>query len=86
MTTIETDTVTLPSYWASAIINGDYSGMTDDEEARCQHELDKLADEGWDVVDCTEESTRFTWSYRLYDTLADCSGGEVMDYTVIRRR
>jgi hypothetical protein len=82
--THETDTVTLPSYWASAIINGDYSGMDDDETKRCDYELEQLAADGWNVVDCDTDSTRFTWSYRLYDTQADFCGGEVMDYTVIR--
>jgi hypothetical protein len=29
MTTIKHGTVDLPAYWASALVNGDYSGMTD---------------------------------------------------------
>ncbi len=27
--TIEHDTVTLPAYWASALVNGDYSSLKD---------------------------------------------------------
>lgn len=34
------------------------------------------------VIDCEESSEHFTWSYRMYDTLADCEGGEVARFTV----
>jgi hypothetical protein len=44
---IETDTVTLPSYWASALINGDYSGLNDNESSRCDAAVDELARGGW---------------------------------------
>ena len=42
MTTIETITYTLPAHWASALINGDESGFSDEEsealEAWLNHE------------------------------------------------
>ena len=80
------DTTTLPAYWASALINGDYSGLEDEAEAaRCAAKVEELADDGWSIVSCEDEA-RFTWSYNLYDTGADCSGGDVLDYTIIRSK
>lgn len=77
------DTITLPAYWASALINGDYSGMADEAEAeRCAAAEQELADDGWSIVGCDDEY-RFTWSYRLYDAGADCDGGNVLDYTIL---
>jgi hypothetical protein len=43
---IEVDTVTLPAYWASALINGDFSGLESNEAERCQAAVDELA-QGW---------------------------------------
>lgn len=83
--TIETDTVTLPACWASALINSDYSGIPECEVDRASAAVHRLAYEGWQIADC-EEDSRFTWSYRLYDPLADCDGGNVLDYTIIRRK
>ena len=80
---MEMDTVTLPSYWASALINGDYSSLDAQEGARVKALVAQYAKEGWTFEDCTDEP-RFTWSYDLYDTGATCSGGEVLDYTVLR--
>lgn len=87
---IETDTVTLPAYWASAIVNGDYSSFTlhddggDAETAACDSALEALADDGWRVVSTVEDSERFTWSFDLYGGTA--SGGDVCDYVVHRVR
>lgn len=78
-----TDTITLPAYWASALVNGDFSSLTPDEENRCREEIRRLDSEGWSVVSC-EDETRFSWSYQLYDPGADCRGGDVLDYTIIR--
>lgn len=42
--TLEIIESTAPSHWASAVINGDYSGMEDSDIAQC---------DGWlDWVDC----------------------------------
>ena len=88
---IETDTITLPSYWASALVNGDYSGLSDDSEVkRVNATIDRLAADGWHVVSTADDDDgnsvepRFTWHYRLYDPGADCSGGEVLDYVLLR--
>lgn len=85
---IETDTVTLPAAWACALINGDYTGFdyngADEAEAqRCEAAEAALAADGWSIVDCADEP-RFTNMYRLYDAGADFTGGDVLDYTVLR--
>jgi len=87
---MDTDTITLPAYWASALVNGDYSGLDGDEAARCERAENELAARGWRVVDVTRgedgeaEESRFTWSYGLYDPDAGVSGGDVLNYTMIR--
>jgi hypothetical protein len=80
------DKVTLPAYWNTALINGDFSGLEDHdaaEAARCRAIIAQYAAEGWHFVDCEDEA-HFTWSYNLYDTGADCRGGDVLEYTIIR--
>jgi hypothetical protein len=80
---METDTVTLPEYWASALINGDFSGLDVGEAERCRGAVATLAAEGWSFVGCEDEG-RFTWHYALYDVGADCKGGSVLEYTIAR--
>jgi hypothetical protein len=70
--------ITGPSYWASYLINGDASGITPEEKAHADAWLAR--NEVLNVVDCEEEG-RFTRHYQLYDPLADCTGGDVIDYT-----
>lgn len=54
MTAIKTQTYTLPAHWASALINGDTSGMEDAEEKEMDVWLD-AEKPGW-CVDCTDEA------------------------------
>ncbi len=95
MSKIETDTVTLPACWASALINGDESSFSLDDDggdaeiAAIDAALAPLTAEGWFVVDVardeeTGESQEpwFTWSYDLYGGTA--KGGEVLDYVIMR--
>ncbi len=79
---MKTDTITLPAAWACALINGDYTGLDNDEAQRCENAESDLADCGWSVVDCGDAC--FTWHYRQYDCGADCSGGDVCDYTIAK--
>lgn len=93
---IETSTVTLPAYWASALVNGDTSSfsLNDDggaeELAAMNTQIDALASAGWRVVDvCRDEDgdaqdPRFTWSYAVHGGTA--SGGDVLDYVILRER
>jgi len=83
--TIEVDTVTLPSYWASALVNGDYSSLTTLETARLEAELAKLAP--WYVVDVARDDNGEAYEPRftsLYDPDSGFTGGEVMDYVIHR--
>lgn len=82
----ETLTITLPDYWASYIINGDASGLTEDERAICDRAIERECGDDWTIVDVSDDGLRFTWSYRLYNPEADCDGGSVVDYTAIRIR
>ena len=83
-TKIETNMITLPAAWATALMADDYSTLAGDEANRCLRQAASLAREGWDVVDCEDEA-RFTWLYHIYDKEAECEGGDVLDYTLIRR-
>lgn len=81
---VDTLTITAPSYWASAIINGDSSALSNAEDERCTKFLNDLSADGWTIVDAKEGTERFTNSYHLYDRGAGVSGGDVMDYQAIR--
>lgn len=90
------DTVTLPAYWASALINGDYSSfsLNDDggaaEIADLKREVAALAAEGWQIVDVARDEDgnvrdpRFTWQFSLYG--GNCAGGDVLDYVIHNHR
>lgn len=71
MTKRNTATGTAPSHWASYFINGDASGMTDDEIAQADRFAEWL---GGDIVDC--EDAGFMWAHdarRVCGALAaDC--------------
>lgn len=79
---MKTDTIILPAYWATALINGDWRGLDTAEAARCRKIEHELHLDGWNIVDVGEEF--FTWSYKLYDAGANCSGGTVAEYTILR--
>lgn len=77
---IESDTVTGPAHWASYLINGDDSGMTDEEIAACNAWQKKL--EPWYVVSTADDDEpRFTNSYDIHSG-TDIRGGSVIDYVV----
>ena len=76
--TLEIETGTAPSYWASYFINGDSSGMDDDDIAQADAFAEWL---GGNIVDCTSEESddhpgfmRWHDAARVAGTLAaDCS-------------
>lgn len=70
--------ITGPACWASYLVNGDASGIDTTEREHADAWL--LLNEVANVVDC-EDEPRFTWYYGVHDTLATCSGGDVIDYT-----
>lgn len=73
---IRLETHTLPAYWASYLINGDCSGMEDDEIIECDeycacHPGDRMIDD--------EECEG---SFKHYND-ANNVGGDVIKYTLI---
>jgi hypothetical protein len=74
---MQTETYSLPSYWASYLINGDSSDMEDDEQKACDMFLASLP-YGWYCVDVSEESD-FRRSNDAGTLPGDCA-----DYTFIR--
>ena len=87
---MEIMTITAPAYWASALINNDYSGMDMDETAALHTYLDPTFEEGWSIVSTAEDEdgepreARFTWAFDLYGGTA--RGGDVIDYIAIRAK
>lgn len=78
---MKTETYTLPAYWASYLVNGDGSGLEDEEiteiDAWCERERHRIGAEfdTFVCVDCSEES-EFSWHND-----ATTMGGDVLDYT-----
>lgn len=85
---IEVDYITLPAFLASALVNGDTSGL-ERGDLECLDAINaRLARDGFEVVDVARDDDgdfypRFTWSFRLYG--GDAEGGEVLDYVVHKR-
>jgi exonuclease III len=88
--TIEVDTITMPAFWATALINDDRTGMSDAEEAAMDAFMQDIEADGWYVVDVVRnddgeaDEARFTWSYRLHG--GDANGGDVIDYVIHRQK
>lgn len=74
--------ITLPAFLASALVNGDTSGL-DDEGLACFARCIEIA-APWEIVDVARDSEgnaeepRFTWAFRLYG--GDADGGDVLNY------
>ena len=66
------------TYWASYLINGDASGISERE----QHLANAwLANAGGDVVDCGDPF--FSWSYGFHTGDDSCQGGDLVEYTIL---
>lgn len=77
---MKTRTYTMPSAWASALVNGDYSGMDARDIAACEAHLARLGHP--QIVSTVDDSAgRFTWCFRLYGGY--CDGGDVIDYVAL---
>jgi hypothetical protein len=77
---MEITTITGPAHLASALINGDLSGMEPDDLETLRG-FEKYAD-GYEIIDAPGEPY-FSWSCDLYG--ATYRGGDLIDYTAIRR-
>lgn len=54
MPAIQTIEFTLPAHWASALINGDFTGLSDADEEAVRYWLDTEPDIGGDCLTCTD--------------------------------
>lgn len=72
-----TETYILPAYWASALINADYSGLEDIDIQELERFIARNKEEGkrFYCIDCSEES--YFTPYNDAHTLA-C---DVLEYT-----
>ena len=77
---MEVKTVKGAAHWASYLINGDASGMTDLEVAQADAWYDREVEDGEQVVDCGEPY--FSWSFGMY-TGIPVRGGDLVDYTIV---
>ena len=75
---MKSDTYTAPAAWASALVNGDYSGLDDADTLACRAWQESILPA--EVVG-TKGEPRFTWRYRLYGGLYD--SGDVLDYQTL---
>lgn len=80
----EVDTISLPSHWASALVNGDFSGVEDEDARHIELMMSKLGQEGWHVVGTSDEEPRFTNHYQVHNPYSQSHGGEVMDFVIHR--
>lgn len=85
---LEVDQITLPAFLASALVNGDESGLEERDEPVLARVYEMLGD--WQVVDVARdeegngEEARFTWSYDLHG--GDAKGGDVLNYVIHRHK
>jgi hypothetical protein len=72
------ETYTLPEYWASALINGDYSGMEDSEIGEIEDFISNKIQPNHYFM-CIEADFD-TKQFKPYND-ANNMGGDVIDYT-----
>lgn len=65
---------TLPVYYASALVNGDYSGMSDEEETELNNFLKEKVEQygAFYCVQADVEDVSFRWSNDMNNLGADC--------------
>lgn len=97
MSKIETMEAVMPACWASALINGDYSSFSLDDDGgkeeteALEAELALYTKEGWSVSDVKRdeetgeaEEAWFTWNYAGHG--GTTAGGDVLTYILIREK
>lgn len=70
MTNLKTETFALPAFWASALVNGDTSGLTDEDETAMNTWLEaepQLAN----CLGCSDEA-QFTKVHDAYGLVLAC--------------
>lgn len=75
---LETVTVTLPDFWASALINGDESGLEDSDIAKMERVLARLGLAAGHCLTCGEDEPSFM---RWHDAAPDVLACNCLEYT-----
>jgi hypothetical protein len=75
---LNAQTYILPAYWASYLINGDDSGLSDSELNQCNDWLEKEGNP--QIVDCGE--SYFSWHNDAQSVITRV-GGDVCEYTAL---
>lgn len=80
---MKTITLTLPAYWAPALINGDETGLDDDESAALAEFCEWLNSQGINAgaIDCTEEP-EFCRTHDAIEIWAPA--GDCLEFTFMR--
>jgi hypothetical protein len=76
----ETKVVKGAAHWASYLINGDASGLSELERIQADAWCDRELEDGEQIVDCGEPF--FSWSFGLYTGCA-ASGGDLVEYSIL---
>lgn len=79
MIRMDTITFTLPAHWASALVNGDYTGLSDEDEDAIQNWLDTEPDIVGDCLTVSDEP----FFARVYD--AEGLACDCLTYTFPKR-
>jgi len=83
----KTEKITGPAFLASALINGDTSGLTEEEDVQTLDGFLKYA-EGFEVIDVERDENGeavepyFSWNCDLYG--ATFRGGDLVEYIAVR--
>jgi hypothetical protein len=75
--TVQEKQLRLPAFLASALINGDISGLSDADEVALQQVHD--ATKGWHCVNCTEQ-----YYEHVYSPILGWFSGDVCEYTFVK--
>jgi hypothetical protein len=83
---IEVNVITAPADWACYLINGDCSGMEDDDIAACDKWANDLyKDAGWYVVDLERDEggdSEAEFSHQYGSLGGTAQAGDVADYVI----
>lgn len=77
-TAIQTTDLTLPAYWASYLVNGDASGLSEDDRWAIDRHLARFDLTAGQCLTC-DEGERFQWSHDGFG-----GGAMVLEFTFAR--
>ena len=75
---MKVDSITLPAAWASYLVNGDDSGLSERERDQADSRLARVLEPGQYIVGTVYDDPWFSWDFDLYG--GDCRGGQINRY------